>query len=298
MVIWMRAKISISLVVLIIFSHILFGIQAYFTEYGPLTSKIIDFIRSSKEYVFISSFDINHPNVISELTKLKKTGVDVRIITEKPIPNLPSKIDYSKGLHHVKFIVNENGVVFGSANFTDSGLETGYNDIIIFPSNYSKRFKEFFLNLWNEGLVSKVEDFLVSPIDKVEEHVVKLLLKARKKVWVCVYAFTDVNILTVLKYKSSQGVDVRIITDKWFYSSDLSKLPMENINVISDRMLHHKFIIVDDILITGSTNYTESGFHKNVEMIWITKDKWIVREYEKVFKTLESVDDKNSRKGE
>ncbi len=294
----MRAKISISLVVLIIFSHILFGIQVYFTEYGSLTSNIIDFIRSSKEYIYVSSFDMSHPDILSELMKLKNSGVDVRIITEKPITNLPSKMDYSNGLHHVKFIVNENGVVFGSANFTNSGLVTGYNDIIIFPPNYSERFKEFFLNLWNGGLVSKVKDFLVSPIDKVEEHVVKLLLKARKKIWVCVYAFTDVNILAVLKYKSSQGVDVRIITDKWFYSSNLSKLPVENITVISDRMLHHKFMIVDDILITGSTNYTESGFHKNVEMIWITKDKKIVEEYKKVFKTLESVDDKNSKKGE
>jgi len=51
-------------------------------------------------------------------------------------------------------------------------------------------------------------------------------------------------------------------------------------------MLHHKFIIVDDELFTGSTNYTESGFHKNVEMIWNTKDRRIVKMYEQVFKAL------------
>lgn len=98
--------------------------------------------------------------------------------------------------------------------------------------------------------------------------------------------FSDLNILTVLKYKASKGVDVRIVTDKWINTSRLKKVPLENTRVITSRMLHHKFIIIDNTLITGSTNYTESGFHKNVEMIWVTRDKNIVREYENVFKML------------
>jgi len=74
-----------------------------------------------------------------------------------------------RGLHHVKFMVNDNGVIFGSANFSVSGLETGLNDLILFPKNHSERFKEFFLNLWEYGKIGTVKGFLVSPVDNPEE---------------------------------------------------------------------------------------------------------------------------------
>lgn len=286
----LKPKKTLFLIFLVLSSFICIStIQAtavYFTEHGPVTKEVLKFIRSSVQYLFVSALDVSHPEITNELLKLKKQGVDVRVISEKPVFNLPSKIDFSKGLHHVKFMVNEHGVIFGSANFSMSGLETGLNDLVFFPQSYSARFRDFFLNLWNNGTVIKVNDFLVSPIDKVEENVVKLLLKARRRIWVCVYAFSDINILAVLKYKASNGVDVRIITDKWFNTSRLSSVPLESAKIVSSKMLHHKFILVDNILLTGSTNYTESGFHRNIEMIWITKDRNIVSNYEAIFKML------------
>ncbi len=282
---WNKILKTLQIIILIT-ATISFGISVYFTEYGPTLNYVLEFVRKSERYLFVSALDVSHPDVVSELIRLKNSGVDVRVVSEKPVLNLPSKIDFSKGLHHVKFMVNEHGVLFGSSNFSESGLVTGLNDLIFFPQSYSERFRKFFLNIWDYGTVTKVEGFLVSPIDKVEENVVKLLLKSKRRIWVCVYAFSDLNILTVLKYKASKSVDVRIVTDKWISTSRLKKVPLENTKVITSRMLHHKFIIIDNTLITGSTNYTESGFHKNVEMIWVTKDKNIVREYENVFKML------------
>ncbi|MFN6991535.1 MAG: phospholipase D-like domain-containing protein [Fervidobacterium sp.] len=261
-------------------------IDVYFTEDGPIIDKVIEFMNGSKTYLFVSALDVSHVTILNKLYQLKEMGVDVRIVTEKPVLGLPSKVDFSKGLHHVKFMVNDYGVLFGSANFSESGLISGLNDVIIFPQTYSERFRNFFLHIWDEGLVTNVEGFLVSPIDKVEDNVLKYLSKARKKIWVCVYAFSDMNILSMLKYKDSCGVDVKIILDKWIYSNKISKLPLENTKIIKSRMLHHKFIIIDDILVTGSTNYTESGFHKNVEMIWVTKDKRLVKRFEEIFKRL------------
>ncbi|MGC8820554.1 MAG: phospholipase D-like domain-containing protein [Fervidobacterium sp.] len=264
------------------------SVHVLFTEGAPVTDEVLNFIRSSRQYLYISALDVSHPKVISELVNLQNKGIDIRIISEKPALGLPSKVDYSKGLHHAKFMVNENGVVFGSANFTESGLESGLNDVLFFPNSYSDDFRQFFLNMWDNSLVTKLDGFLVSPIDKVEESVVKLLENARKRIWVCVYAFSDVNILAVLKYKASKGVDVRIITDKWFYTGPLNKIPLENSKIVSERMLHHKFIILDNKLITGSTNYTESGFHRNVELIWITSNKRILKQYERIFLLLYS----------
>ncbi|MEJ5257959.1 MAG: phospholipase D-like domain-containing protein [Fervidobacterium sp.] len=257
-----------------------------FTEYGPLTDTILQFMYGSNSFLYVSSLDVSHPEILNALISLQKNGIDVRVLTEKPVTNINSKIDISKGLHHVKFMVNDNGVVFGSANFSKSGLESGLNDMIFFSVQYVERFKEFFLKAWDYGTIVKVKDFQVSPVDKTEEFVLKTIQNAKKRVWICAYAFTDSNLLASLKYKESTGVDVRLVTDKWFLSSPLLKYKPHNSVIVSSRMLHHKFIIVDSLLITGSTNYTESGFHRNVEMMWSTKNKYILKRYETVFLEL------------
>ncbi|MGQ9856864.1 MAG: phospholipase D-like domain-containing protein [Fervidobacterium sp.] len=257
-----------------------------FTEYGPLTADILQFMYSAKSFLYVSALDVSHPDILNALTRLQQSGVDVRVLTEKPVTRINSKIDISKGLHHVKFMVNDNGVVFGSANFSESGLESGLNDMIFFPVEYVDRFKEFFLKAWDYGTIIKVKEFYVSPVDKTEEFVLKSIQSAKRRIWICAYAFTDANLLASLKYKESNGVDVRLITDKWFLSSPLFKYKPYRTLFIMDRMLHHKFIIVDSLLITGSTNYTESGFHRNVEMMWCTKNKNIVKQYESVFLEL------------
>ena len=263
-------------------------IEAFFTIDGSLVDEVTQFVDSSQHFLYISALDVSHPVILEALSNALDRGVDVRVLTENAVVEIPSKMDISKGLHHVKFMVNESGVVFGSANFSESGLETGLNDIVFLPITYSERFKDFFLSAWDYGKITPVDGFLVSPIDNVEESVVKLILKADKRIYVCIYALTDANLVAALKFKESKGTDVRILTDKWFKSSPLYKISTRNIRVVESRMLHHKFILVDNTLITGSTNYTESGFHKNVEMIYITKDKGIVREYERVFSEIES----------
>jgi len=262
--------------------------EAFFTIDGSLVDKVVQFIDSSQHFLYVSALDVSHPIILKTLSDALNRGIDVKVLTENPVVELPSKMDISKGLHHVKFMVNENGVVFGSANFSESGLETGLNNIIFFSNEYSERFKKFFLNAWEYGKITTTDGFLVSPIDNVEESVVKLILKADKRIYVCIYALTDANLVSALKFKESKGVDVRILTDKWFRSSPLYKVSTRNIKVVESRMLHHKFILADGTLITGSTNYTESGFHKNVEMIYITRDKQLVKEYERVFSEIEN----------
>ncbi|AFG35070.1 phospholipase D-like domain-containing protein [Fervidobacterium pennivorans subsp. shakshaketiis] len=281
------SALSVLILVLLIEKQITnLDISVHFTETKALTNFVLEFINSSDTFLYVSALDVSHPIILSALKKLQENGVDVRILTEKPVLGLPSKLDASKGLHHVKFMVNDNGVIFGSANFSVSGLETGLNDLILFPKNHSERFKEFFLNLWEYGKIGTVKGFLVSPVDNPEEKVLRAIQKARKRIYICMYAFTDENILASIKWKQSQGIDVQIVTDKWFLRSRISKYLQGNCKIISRTMLHHKFIIVDDELFTGSTNYTESGFHKNVEMIWNTKDRRIVKMYEQVFKAL------------
>lgn len=261
-------------------------IGVFFTFHGPITSTVVPFIRSAKNYVYVSALNVDHPDVLKTLAERYAAGVDVRVITEKPVLGLPSKIDATKGLHHAKFIVTENGVLFGSSNFSLSGLETGLNDVMLFPPTYSERFKRFFLSAWEEGKITSLEGFLVSPVDRVEEYVLETIQRAYKRIWVAMYALTDQNVLATLKFKESQGVDVRVLTDKWFYRSPIYRHRPKNTKIVRGRLMHHKFVLADGVLITGSTNYTESGFGKNVEIAYSTKDRYLVARYVELFEQL------------
>lgn len=247
--------------------------QVYFTEHGNLTNVVVEFLSKSKSFLYISSYSLDKEEIISEILKLNNSGIEVKIILENPCPELGElvKIDYEKSLHHAKFIVNDSGVLFGSANFTESGLETGFNDFIIFK-DYTNEFKNLFLSLWENGKVINCSPFLVVGYDDVENKILELLYKAKKRIYLSIFAFTNEKIFTLLKYKESKGLDIKIITDSWFLNSKLNNYPVRNLKIIEKPMLHHKFMIVDDKVVLGSANFTLNGLNKNFEIVYITEE--------------------------
>ncbi|ABR30106.1 phospholipase [Thermosipho melanesiensis] len=274
---------KISSIVFLFLAIICFS--AYFTEFEDLTYVVLDFMEKSKSFLYISSYSIDKIEIVEKINKLFKKGIDVRVILEVPNSSLKCSVlkDYEYTLHHAKFMVNDNGMLFGSANFTESGLVTGFNDIVIFD-NYSRDFKKLFLNLWNDGRVVSIENFLIVGYDDVESELLKLLMSAKRKIYACVYAFTNQKIFAMLKFKESKGVDVKIITDNWFERYGLFNFPIRNIKIIKDRMLHHKFVIVDDYVFLGSANFTRKGLNENYEICYISKK--LTKEYMEVFNFL------------
>ncbi|ANQ53345.1 phospholipase [Thermosipho sp. 1063] len=276
---------KLSSLVFLLFTIVVLSVEVYFTEFCDLTDVVVNFVNNSRQFLYISSFSIDKNEVIDAINKLYKKGVDVRVILEVPNAKLESPVlkDYESSLHHAKFMVNENGVLFGSANFTESGLVEGFNDMLFFD-NYVIEFKKLFLKLWNEGVIISLDDFLVVGYDDVERILLKLMQGARKRIYLCVYAFTNPNVLAMLKYKESKGVDVKIITDSWFERYALFDYPYRFIKIIKDRMLHHKFVIVDNYVFLGSANFTRNGLNRNYEICYISKT--LTKKYLEVFNFL------------
>jgi phosphatidylserine/phosphatidylglycerophosphate/cardiolipin synthase-like enzyme len=108
--------------------------------------------------------------------------------------------------------------------------------------------------------------------DEVENKILELLYKAKKRIYLSIFAFTNEKIFTLLKYKESKGLDIKIITDSWFLNSKLNNYPVRNLKIIEKPMLHHKFMIVDDKLVLGSANFTLNGLNKNFEIVYITEE--------------------------
>jgi len=270
--------------------------SAHFSTIDNLKEIVLDFLKEASDEVHIVAYGINDEDVIKSLEELENTGIVVKIAGEKVSGKMNAYIDAERSLLHVKYIVLDGKkVLFGSANFTKSSLEENINAMIVFDS---EKVSYFFSNItkWlTEGteplnyLKTDFGTFFLIPFVDGEAEIFKILKKAKKSVKLCYYAFTDEDIFAFLKYLSSRGVKIKMILDDWIESSRLSKLRWGgfDVKIVEKPLLHHKFMIVDDkILVFGSANLTESGLHKNVEVIFETQKKDFVKDFIEEFERL------------
>ena len=91
----------------------------------------------------------------------------------------------------------------------------------------------------------------------------------------------------------TKGINVTILIERKqrnVINSQYERLKGFGLNIKVDGNkynMHNKFIIIDDkIIVTGSPNFTFSGFNKNDENILIIYDKEIATKFRKEFNTL------------
>jgi len=270
--------------------------SVHFSSLENLKKIVSDFLKKAEYEVQLVAYGVTDADILALLKNLENKGIDVKVVGESVSGRLKAFVDTAESLLHAKYIVLDRGkVLFGSANFTKNGLEEDLNAVMILDS---EKVSAFFSSI-TEWLIKGVEPlhsletdfgrFLLVPFVDAEEEISRILRRARKSVKLCYYAFSDEDIFALLKYLSSCGVSVKMILDDWIESSRLSKLRWGgfDVKVVEKPLLHHKFLIVDDkILVFGSANLTESGLHKNVEVIFETQKKDVVRDFIEEFERL------------
>ena len=273
----------------------LYGFDVIFT---PLESveQILSVVESAEESVYVTSYSVDHPEVIQSLDYLASRGVDVRAITETPFAasNIKMKIDVEKSLFHMKTIIlDDHTAILSSANFTVHSLKESYNDLIIVSSKkFASQLKQFFLEMWagrDFSLNAEAEGLRVFTHD-IENEVLNRISQAKKSVCIAMYALTHPELWAILKILNCRGVNVRVVTDKWFLTnSPIAQIPSESfeVRVVKSRTLHSKLIIVDGkCVITGSANATKSGYNSNAELAVVVTDEAVVNEYISYFEHL------------
>ncbi|MCD6450443.1 MAG: hypothetical protein J7L34_08065 [Thermotogaceae bacterium] len=267
---------------------LIYGAAVISSEFGNLNEVIMGALYSATQ-ASLSALAADDIRVVNYINKIDHAAI---LEYDSKIRNL--KLDQNRTLHHAKFLLTGNAVVFGSMNFTQSSMYEDLNDAIIFhETDVIKVFEEIFNDLWNgkkpKGVYrTSLGIFYVSPFFDLETVLYRALNEAEKEVDIAVYAFTDMNIFGALKYLSSRSVKVKIAMDDWS-EKYIGKHPASQfeVKVFRDITLHHKFMIVDGkLLITGSANFTESAFRKNFEIIFVTKDEGIIQEYKRIFSIL------------
>ncbi len=119
-----------------------------------------------------------------------------------------------------------------------------------------------------------------SPKGGCTEAVVNVLQGAKKLIRVQAYSFTSAPIAKALVDAHKRGVQVQVILDKsqrsekYTSASFVSRAGIEVLIDDKHAIAHNKIMIVDDeVVITGSFNFTKAAEEKNAENLLIIRDR-------------------------
>lgn len=106
--------------------------------------------------------------------------------------------------------------------------------------------------------------------NNIANEIIKHLDKARVSIHVCIAWFTNQSIADKLVEKHKQGIDVKVI----FYDDhtnskfgvNIDGIPFKAVHGSRGGIMHNKYCIIDNqIVITGSYNWSENAENKNDE---------------------------------
>ena len=141
------------------------NIKVFFSPQDkPITNGILPLIRNAKHYIYVPAFVITENRLTSELINAKKRGVDIRIIADalnvstrhskhKELRNagiLVKAENYAGKMHSKTMIIDDEYLVIGSMNFSNSGENKNDENVIILQDTGAAKFyKNFFIYQWN-----------------------------------------------------------------------------------------------------------------------------------------------------
>lgn len=139
-----------------------------------------------------------------------------------------------------------------------------------------------------------------SPGEDCKNKIIHLISHAKRQIKICVFTISDNTITQAIVDAHNRGIHIAIISDNDKSNdkgSDIEFLSKKGVSVILDHApshMHHKFAIFDEqILLSGSFNWTRSATTSNQENILVTGDKGLITAFDRKFEQLLSQFTKN-----
>jgi phosphatidylserine/phosphatidylglycerophosphate/cardiolipin synthase-like enzyme len=212
--------------------------------------------------------------------------------------------DERSAFMHNKFAIFDRRRVWtGSWNLTHNGTYRNDNNaLLIESSKLARNYRVEFEEMFNERSfgprspsntprsVLKIQGVRVencfSPEDQVAERIIAKLEKAQSSICFLAFSFTHDEIGQVILDKAQDGVSVQGVFEKRGHSNEYSQYgPMRyaGLDVWPDAnayTMHHKVLIIDDeMVITGSFNFSVNASESNDENILIIQDPEVAAQY-------------------
>lgn len=211
--------------------------------------------------------------------------------------------DERSALMHNKFWIFDQQIVWtGSTNATINDMMRNNNNVIVIDSAevaaiYEREFAELWAGESGPTSPSTVDQQAVeidgTPLQiyfAAEDHVIDqltpLVEKAQRQVRFMAFSFTDGQLGNALLARAKAGVDVQGIFETRGSETEFSELrPLycAGLPVRQDGnpgTFHHKvFVIDDDIVITGSLNFSDNADTSNDENVIVLQQRDIAQLY-------------------
>lgn len=277
---------------------------------------VIASIQSAKRTVDAVSYEFNLPTMAEALIDAHNRGLIVRLVTdtdsmgEEAVQEIidagvPVVEDDRSAIMHDKFVILDGTTLWaGSWNFTENDTYRNNNNLLALTSsrlaaNYQTEFNEMFEQkefgprssantpypqVTVDGVL--VENYFSSE-DGVAQHILDALNSASQSIYFAAFTFTRDDFSQVLVEKAVAGVAVRGVyeTRQVNAGSDESynALQAAGLQVLLDGnqyTMHHKFFIIDNqIVVTGSYNFTKAAEDSNDENVLIIHSPEIAQAY-------------------
>lgn len=215
-------------------------------------------------------------------------------------------------LMHNKFIISDNKTLLtGSMNFSTTGF-SGFNgnNLVIIKSQelselYTTEFEQMYSGKFhtqksqnNKNRTVRIDNSTIStyfsPQDKtIQKRIIPLINNAKKYIYIPAFVITHKELSQALLEANQRGVSIKIIVDATSSGTTHSKnselknggIPIKYENFAGK--MHTKSIIIDDeVVITGSMNFSNSGETKNDENALIIENSEIAKYYRGYFEHI------------
>ncbi len=294
------------------------GPAAEYYSGGP-DEALAQAIDSARLSVDVAVYDLDLSTIANALIDAQRRGVVVRVVTESDNLDSPStKIpalkeagipvigDRREGLMHHKYtVIDRTEVWTGSMNYTSNDAYRNDHNLIRIRStrlaeDYTAEFTEMFvLDLFGPGKHSVTPNPVIgingsqvevyfSPDDGVASRIIDLLSSAQESIYFLAYSFNADGIADVILRQAQAGVKIAGVFEKTQVSANAAsteyhRLKEASLDVWLDgnpKNMHDKIILIDEqIVITGSYNFTAAAEDKNDENILVIHNPEIASQY-------------------
>lgn len=227
-------------------------------------------LKSAKSSIYLTTYGLNDADVLGILEKSSATK---HVIADARQCRKNAMIERVKksGLNHAKIALIDDIAYIGSANSTPSSLEMHDNFVMRI---HSKEFCQLLQkNCFEERSCGQFQiqvgdqplEIWLTPKVEAQDRIEELIDSAKKSIKVAMFTLSNRTLIGALERARARGVDVKIITDRYTKSP-----PIQHIESKGPQLLHYKWGLIDEeVLISGSANWTRAAFDKNREIVVI-----------------------------
>jgi phosphatidylserine/phosphatidylglycerophosphate/cardiolipin synthase-like enzyme len=298
---------------------------AHATDYeGGPDEFLVAALDQARLSVDVAAYSLNLWSIRDAIINAHKRGVVVRMVMESDNMDtgevqqlqdagIPIVGDQRQGLMHNKFIVIDHLEVWtGSMNFTAGGVYKDNNNLIHLRSteaaaDYTNEFSQMFIhNLFGPDKIAgtphpKVSiaaiplEIYFAPKDDPAGRILELVSHARDSIHFLAYSFTSNDIGDALISRAKAGLKVAGVMDngqaKSNQGTEYESLVQAGLDIRLDGnqsgLMHHKVIIIDQqIVITGSYNFTAAAQKSNDENVVILFSPDLAAKYMQEFQRV------------